>query len=145
MKFEESIIINHAVAKVFKFVSNYRSHKKFSRTYKDTKQVTKGVVGVGTELYSKIVFLGRSVETNSEVVAFEPLRQFAFKSKSGPVPSAFEYRFEDKGDKTEVHLVHDIEPGSFFRLNETFLKPRIGEEIAASMKLMKKILEAQSA
>ena len=146
MKFEESIIIDHPVGKVFKYVSNYRSHKKFTRTLKDSKQLTKGAVRVGTELYAKVVFLGRSLETNSEVVAYEPNRQFAFKSKNGPIPTAFDYHFEEMGeDRTEVKLVHNIEPGSFYRLGETFLRPRIGEELAVSMKQLKKVLEAKSA
>ncbi len=145
MKFEESIIIDHPVAEVFKFVSNFRSHKKFSRTFKDSKQVTKGTVGIGTELYSKEVFLGRSIETSSEVTAFDPNKQFAFRSKSGPFPAEVEYRFEEVGGQTKVRLIYDVDPGSFFRLGEHYLRPRIEEEVSFSMQQLKKVLETQMA
>lgn len=145
MKIEESIIIDHPVAEVFKVVSNFRSHKKFSRIHKDSKQVTKGSVGIGTELYSKVVFLGRRIETSSEVTAFEPNRQFAFKSTSGPVPAEVEYSFEELDGQTEVRLVYDVQPGSFFRLGEHYLRPRIEEEVSASMQQLKKMLEAKLA
>jgi uncharacterized membrane protein len=145
MKFEESIIIDHPVAEVFRFVSNFRSHKKFSRTFRDSKQITKGTVGIGTELYHKVIFLGRRIETNSEVTAFEPNKQFAFKSTSGPIPEEFEYRFEALGGQTQVRFIYDVEPGSFFKMGEYYLRPRIEEEVTVSMQQLKKVLEMQSA
>lgn len=98
----------------------------------------------GSELFSKIFFLGRKIETNSEVTEFEPEKALRFESKNGPVPSDTRYELMPEGEGTRVKLSFDIEPGSYFRLGETFLKPRLGKELEDSMKSLKKILEAKA-
>ena len=144
MKFEESVFIKSPIKQVFKFLSNYRSHKQFNGIYKETKHVSEGKMAVGSELFTKIFFLGRKIETSSEVVEFEPEKTLRFQSKSGPVPSNTKYEFQPKGEGTVVKLQFDIEPGSYFRLGETFLKPRLSKEVEDSMQSLKKILEAKA-
>ena len=144
MKFEESVFIKSPIKSVFKFLSNYRSHKQFNAIYKETKHLSEGKMQKGSELFSKIFFLGRKIETNSEVTEFEPEKALRFESKNGPVPSDTRYELLSEGEGTRVKLSFDIEPGSYFRLGETFLKPRLGKELEDSMKSLKKILEAKA-
>jgi len=144
MKFEESVFIKSPVKQVFKFLSNYRSHKQFNGLYKETKHISEGKMQKGSELFSKIFFLGRKIETNSEVTEFEPEKALRFISKNGPVPSDTRYELSPEGEGTRVNLQFDIEPGSYFRLGETFLKPRLGKEMEDSLQSLKKILEAKA-
>jgi uncharacterized membrane protein len=145
MKITESVVIASPVQKVFKYLSNFRSHKKFAHTFKESKQVTKGKMEVGSKLFSKAIFLGKKIETNSVVTSFTPNEEIAYKSETGPIPSAVQYLFEKDGNSTRVTLHYDIEPGSFFRLGEQFLRPRIGAEVESSLQNLKKILEAEVA
>ncbi|MEO1215588.1 MAG: hypothetical protein AAFY45_18790, partial [Bacteroidota bacterium] len=73
-----------------------------------------------------------------------PEKTLRFQSKSGPVPSDTKYEFQPEGEGTVVKLQFDIEPGSYFRLGETFLKPRLSKEVEDSMQSLKKILEAKA-
>lgn len=144
MKFKESIIIEMPAKKVFKFLSNYRSHKQFSSTYREAKQVTEGKMEEGVELFTKSFFLGRKIETNSTVIRFVPEKEIKFKSTSGPVPLEVQFLLDEEGEATRVTLNYQIEPGGFFQLGETFLRPRIGQELEATMRNLKMILEAKA-
>ena len=145
MNFEESVFIKSPIKLVFKFLSNFRSHKQFHNLYKDTKQVSDGKMRVGTKVFSKIFFLGRKIETDSEITEFVPEQVIRIKSLSGPVPSDIVYKLEPKENGTEVTMQYQVDPGSFFRMGETFLRPRLGEEMTNSMQNLKKIIEAKAA
>ena len=144
MNFNESITVQLPAKKVFKFLSNFRSHKQFGTTYKETKQISEGKMSEGSELFSKSIFLGRKIETNSKVIKFVPEKEIKYKSVSGPVSSEVQFLLDKEGDKTRVTMNYYIEPGGFFRLGETFLRPRIGQEIEATMRNLKSILDSKA-
>jgi uncharacterized membrane protein len=145
MKFEEKILINRTPKKVFKYLSNFNSHKKFSEHFKDSKNLSGKKMEEGSELFTKIIFLGRKIESTNQVVAFVPEKEIKYKSVSGPVPAEAHFLLEDKGDSTVVTFHYDIEPGSFFNMEEMFLKPRFESIVSNSMRNLKKILENMAA
>lgn len=145
MKIEETIVIQSPISKVFGFLSNYRSHKKFFANYKDARQLSKGKIGEGTELFSKIIFLGRKIETNSKVTQFVPEKQIALESVSGPIPQNLEYRLDGNDEATTVTLHYEVQPGSFFNMDEIFLRPRFTDVVNESLNNLKKLLEVKSA
>lgn len=145
MKIEETVVIQSPVSKVFHFLSNFRSHKKFFTTYKDARQISKGKIGEGTELFSKVIFLGRKIETSSKVTQFVPEKQIAYESVSGPVPQQMEYRLDGNEEATTVTLHFEIQPGSFFNLDEIFLRPRFTNVVNQSLSNLKNLLEVSKA
>ncbi|MEM7367318.1 MAG: SRPBCC family protein [Bacteroidota bacterium] len=145
MKIEETIVIQSPISKVFGFLSNYRSHKKFFANYKDARQLSKGKLGEGTELFSKVIFLGRKIETNSKVTQFVPEKQIALESVSGPIPQNMEYRLDGNDEATTVTLHYEVQPGSFFNMDEVFLRPRFTDVVNKSLGNLKKLLEVKSA
>ena len=144
MKFEESVFIKYPVDLVFRFLSNFRSHKQFNNHYKDSKQLSDGKMQVGSKLFHKEFFLGRKIESEGEVTEFVPGKLIRIKTLTGPIPSEMRYQLEPQEEGTVVTLEYDVEPGSFFRMGETFLRPRIGEKVTSSMQNLKKILEAKA-
>ncbi len=145
MNINEKVVINKPVKKVFKYLSNFNSHKKFSEHFKDSKLLSKGKMEVGAELFTKVIFLGRKIESTSQVVRYVPGKEITYKSVSGPVPAEVQFLLEEKGDATEVIFNYDIEPGSFFNMEEIFLKPRFETIVSNSMRNLKRILEAMAA
>lgn len=145
MNFKETVVINKPIKKVFKYLSNFNSHKKFSEHFKDTKNLSKGKMQEGSELFTKVIFLGRKIESTNEVVTYVPQKEIKYKSVSGPVPAEVQFLLEEKGDATEVIFNYDIEPGSFFNMEEVFLKPRFESIVSNSLRNLKRILEAMAA
>ena len=130
MDIKDKVLIKKPVKKVFKYLSNFNSHKKFTALYKDSKVLSKKKkMEEGTELFTKTILLGRKIESTNQVVTFVPEKEIKNKSVSGPVPS-------------EVHILLHPKPGSFFNMEEIFLKPRFVDLVANSMQTLKKILEA---
>ena len=145
MKIEETILISSPASKVFHFLSNFRSHKKFFEIFTDSKQVTKGKLGEGTELFSKQVFLGRKIETSSKVTNFVPDKRFTYESVSGPIPTSMDFVLESQGDKaTRLTVQYELEPGSFFNLDEIFLRPRVASVVSRSLNNLKSLLEVNN-
>jgi len=144
MKIEESILISTPVSKVFQYLSNYRSHKKFFEMFKDSKQLSKGKMTEGSELFSKQFFLGRKIEINSKVTHFVPDKQLAYESVSGPIPLVMDFRLEPQGDDTRLTLQYEVQPGNFFNLDEIFLRPRFTTVITKSLSNLKSILELRN-
>ena len=145
MNIIKKVVINQTPKKVFKYLSNFNSHKKFSVHYKDSKLVSGKKMEEGSELFTKIIFLGRKIESTNEVVAFVPEKEIKYKSVSGPVPAEVQFLLNEKEGATELTFNYDIEPGSFFNMEEMFLRPRFEDIVTNSMKNLKKILDAMAA
>ncbi|MEL6671569.1 MAG: SRPBCC family protein [Bacteroidota bacterium] len=141
MKFEESVFIQSPTAKVFKFLSNFRSHKKIVASVQETKLTSDGKMGLGAKLFHKSFFLGRKIETDSEVTAYVPEKEIKIESLNGPIPIQTRYLLEPKEEGTVVTMEYQVEPGSFFRMTESFLKPRYQEVVTDTLKTLKKLLE----
>lgn len=144
MDIKDKVLIKKPVKKVFKYLSNFNSHKKFTELYKDSKVLSKTKkMTEGTELFTKIIFLGRKIESTNQVVAFVPEKEIKYKTVDGPVPTEVHILLHPKDEEsTEVEFSYQFEPGSFFNMEEIFLKPRLTDLVANSMKNLKRILEA---
>ncbi len=66
----------------------------------DLRPVATGPVGSGTRL----TFEARGAERESEIVAWEPPKRMALRSKQGGMTAVYEYRCEGQGAGTEVTL-----------------------------------------
>ncbi|WNJ16203.1 SRPBCC family protein [Pontibacter sp. G13] len=141
MKFQERILIDKPVTRVFKFLSNVRSHKKFSPTIKETKLISDGSLQEGSEVFVRSFFLGRKIESNNKVTSYVPEKRIVFTSVDAPFPSEISYSLESKGEGTEVTMVYELTPGRYFNLPEMFLKPRLGEVVNSSLSNLKQTLE----
>lgn len=144
MKFVETVEIKSPIKSVFKYLSNFKSYKKYGSNVKDARQTSDGDMQVGAQLFAKVYFLGKKIETASEVTDYVVNEKLGYKSTSGPVPTAVQYMLEEAGTGTKLTMHYDVEPGSFFRMEETFLRPRIGQELTSNLANLKKILEARA-
>lgn len=144
MDIKDKVLIKKPVKKVFKYLSNFNSHKKFTKLYKDSKVLSKNKkMEEGTELFTKTILLGRKIESTNQVVTFVPEKEIKYKTVTGPVPSAVHILLHPQDEEsTEVEFLYQFEPGSFFNMEEVFLKPRFVDLVANSMAQLKKILEA---
>src|SRR5215510_10808433 len=118
LKLELSIVINRPVEVVFAFLSNPENGPKWSSSSREVKITTEGPIGVGTRFRSVRTFLGRRLESESEVVDYEPNLRYAHKSISGPFPVESSVTFERVEGGTRVTLTGVGEPGGFFKLAE---------------------------
>lgn len=84
-RIEQSVVIGRPVEEVFRSTADVDRMSEWSAELVETKKTSEGLVGVGTTFSAVVKFLGRRVEAEQEVTAYEPNRRFNVLVASGPV------------------------------------------------------------
>lgn len=94
IKVEASIVINRPIEEVFGFLSDMENNLKWRSSQIEIKKTSEGPIGVGTTYRMVNNVLGRRLETEAEVIEYEPNRKFTSKDKSGNFPLVAQRIFE---------------------------------------------------
>jgi uncharacterized membrane protein len=141
---EISTVINRPLEEVFAFLSNPENGPKWSSGSSDVTIMSAGPIGVGSTYRSVRTFLGRRIESEIEVTAYEPNRSYATKSTSGPFPMESRVTFERAEGGTRVSATLVGEPGGFFKLAEPLLVSMIKRQFDADLANLKDLMEAHA-
>ena len=139
-----STVINRPVEEVFAVASNYENNSKWVSGVIEVKKTSEGPIGVGTTYRTVLTFLGRRLEVEAEVTAYEPTRSFAEKSTSGPFPIENRTTFERVEGGTRVTFTAVAEAGGFFKLAEPLLVSMVKRQFEADFANLKDLLEARA-
>jgi uncharacterized membrane protein len=140
---ETSVSISKPVEKVFDFITNLDNQKKMSEYI--TGIEVAGPLKVGTRYKIKTTTMGRTFETENEVVALEPNKKFAVKTIAAPPASDVTntYVLVKDGTGTKVTATMDAVvmtmgmPGM-----EDMVKNQLKGALDGTLALIKKTLEA---
>jgi uncharacterized protein YndB with AHSA1/START domain len=141
---EISTVINRPVEEVFAFLSNPENGPKWSSGSSDVTITSAGPIGVGTTYRSIRTVLGRRIESDGVVTAYEPNRSYATKSTSGPFPVEGRMTFERVDGGTRVSGTLVGEPGGFFKLAEPLLVSMIKRQFDADLANLKDLMESRA-
>jgi hypothetical protein len=100
-----------------------------------------GPLAEGVRIAERRRVLGREVESELEVTAFEPPRRFALKALSGPVRFTVDHTLVEDGAMTLVHVVAEAEPGTFMKLAEPLLARTAQQELRSDFDRLKEAVE----
>ena len=135
---ETSISINKPVEKVFDFLTNLQNQKAMNSSITDV--VISGKVAIGTRYKIKGTVMGRTFESENEIVAIEPNKKFSVKILAAPPASDVTnvYTLEKEGSGTKLHLSMDavVYPGT-----ENLVVPQLRAGLDAALALIKKIVD----
>jgi uncharacterized membrane protein len=143
VRVEHSLVIERPPAEVFAYTTDPEKLPEWQSTALEAR--SEGPVRQGAHMTEVRKFLGRRMETEVEVTAYEQDRRFAIKVVSGPVPFNFEETFEPSNGGTNVNVVLEGEPGGFFKLAEPLVERAVRRQIQADYEQLKDILEARAA
>ena len=141
IKAEMSVVINRPVAGVFAFVTEPANHKKWQEGVIESRRLSSGPMGVGSQMAFVRKFLGRKVETKVEVTGYEPNKMFSAKTISGPLKFEMSQTYEPNGDGTEFSLGAQGEAGGFFKLAEGMVQKQMQSQLEGDLQRIKKMLE----
>lgn len=143
-QFEISTVINRPIEEVFAFASNYENNSQWISGVIEVKKTSEGPIGVGTTYSPVLTFLGRRIESETELTEYEPNRSFAEKSTSGPFPIENRTTFERVEGGTRVTFTTVAEPGGFFKLAEPLLVRMVKRQFEANFATLKELMEAHA-
>jgi uncharacterized membrane protein len=141
IRFEFTIEIGRPPSEVFAFVTDAGRLPEWQSSCSEAAWLDE--VGVGAHVREVRRFLGRRLEIEQEVTAYEPDRRFALKSLAGgPFPLAAEMTFEPADGGTRLTFSGEADPGGFFRLAESLVARTAERQIRGDFETMKDLLEA---
>ena len=102
LKFEKRLKINRPRQEVFDFVSDPANDALYRSGARNAEWSSEGPVGVGSTMRTVDRFMGRDVETTSEITVWDPPRKYAFQTVGGSFPAQFTLTFASTDEGTEL-------------------------------------------
>lgn len=144
IKVELTTVINRPVEEVFTFLSDMENNLKWRSSQIEVKKTSIGPIGVGTTYHMVNNVLGSQLETEAEIIEYEPNRQFTSIDKSGKFPLIAQRTFEPVEGGTRVRLVLEAEPSGVFKLAEPLLASAAKRRTEADIATLKDLMEAHA-
>ena len=126
---------------VFAFVANPNNMTKWNSAVVSLEQVTPGEVGVGTRFKSVGEMMGRRIEGEMQVVAYEPDTKCGFQVNAGPMQVTMTVTFKTVGTGTKISLNAQGNPAGVFKLAEGVMTGRVKSMMEENLARLKSALE----
>jgi len=135
------VLIDRPVKDVFAFVANPNNMSKGNSAVVSLEQVTPGVVGVGTKFKTVGEMMGRRIEGDMQVTAYEPDTKCGFQVQAGPMQVNLTMTFKTVGTGTKVSLNAQGNPGGLFKLAEGVMAGQVKSMMEGNLARLKSALE----
>jgi uncharacterized protein YndB with AHSA1/START domain len=100
-----------------------------------------GPLAVGTHIREERTLMGRVLDNELEVTAYDPPRRFTLEGRTGPVPLSVDHELVEDDGKTVLRVHAKAEPGSLFTLAEPMIARTAEQELRADFERLKGRLE----
>ncbi|MGW8143927.1 MAG: SRPBCC family protein [Anaerolineales bacterium] len=140
--FEKSIFINLPQQEVFDYITDPANDKNWRKSSISAEWTSEGPVGVGSTQHSVDKFMGRNMESDSEVTVWDPPNEFGWKSIGGPVPYELSLKLAPDGEGTQLSFSGQAEIAGFFKLAEGLAGKQMEKQIDGDFNNLKKVLES---
>jgi carbon monoxide dehydrogenase subunit G len=134
-------LIDCPMKDVFLFVSNPNNMSKWNSAIVSLEQVMPGAVSVGTKFKSVGEMMGRRIEGEMQVTAYEPDTKCGFQVNAGPMQVNLTFMLKPVGTGTKVNLNAQGNPAGFFKLAESMMAGRVKSMMEENLARLKSILE----
>ncbi len=136
-----SALVDRPVKDVFSFVANPNNMSKWNAAVVSLEQITPGAVGVGTKFKSVGEMMGRRIEGEMQITAYEPDTKCGFQVKAGPMQVDLTMSFKTVGTGTKISLNAQGNPGGIFKLAEGMMTGQVKSMMEGNLARLKTLLE----
>jgi len=134
-------LIDKPIKDVFAFVANPNNMSKWNSAVVSLEQVTPGEVGVGTKFKSIGEMMGRRIEGEMQVTAYEPDTKCGYEVNAGPMKMNLTVTFKTVGSGTKLSLNAQGNPSGFFKIAEGVMTGRVKSMMEENLARLKSQLE----
>jgi carbon monoxide dehydrogenase subunit G len=135
-----SVSINQPVGKVFAYVTSVENHKAWQPGILEAKVTPAGPIAVGSTYHYTTEVMGRKMETQMQVSAFEQDKKWAVKTTGVPRPVETVYLFEAVGNTTKVTISMDL-TGGYPAAAEAMVKQQMQKNLDDQGNRIKQMVE----
>ena len=136
-----STLIDRPVKDVFAFAANPNNMSKWNSAIVSLEQVSPGAVGVGTKFKSVGELMGRRIEGEMQVTAYEPDTKCGYQVNAGPMQVNLTLMFKTVGTGTKISLNAQGNPAGIFKLAEPVMAGRVKSLMEENLARLKSVLE----
>ena len=137
-----SIVINRPIGEVFDFLSNMENNMKWRTSQQEVQKLSEGPIGVGTTYRMVNRFLGRRLETEAEVIEYEPDRKYTTRDKSETLPLKAQRIFEAVEGGTLVTFIINVDPSGIVKIAAPLVAARAKRSLESDAANLKDLMEA---
>ena len=141
--FDLSTLVDRPMPDVFAFLSNPMNLPKWQHMIANIEQVTPGAPGIGSKFKVSAEMMGRKIDGNMEIIAFEPPAKFGFTNQAGPMQVTVTATLKPAGTGTKISLHADGNPAGVFKVAEGVLAGQIKSQMEANLARLKSVLESK--
>lgn len=134
-------LVDRPVKDVFAFVGDPKNLPKWNSAVVSLEQVTPGEVGVGTKFKSVGEMMGRRIEGEMQVTAYEPDTKCGFQVNAGPMQVDITVMLKTVGTGTKISLNAQGNPAGFFKIAEGMMAGRVKSMMEENLARLKSQLE----
>ncbi|MDQ3662413.1 MAG: SRPBCC family protein [Actinomycetota bacterium] len=142
IRFEITEVVDRPAEEVFAYLTDPEKLPEWQSMVSESRQDSSGLMSVGTRVTNVRNFLGRRIESQAEVTAYESPRRFDLRVVSGPVPFQISHTLEPREGTTIVKVEAQGEPGGFFKLAEPLVGRQAERQFKNDFATLKDLLEA---
>ncbi len=135
-----STTINQPVDQVFASILSADTQKSWQTGILDAKVTPNGPVALGSIYHYTTEVMGRRMETQLQVSAFEPNKKWAVKTTGVPRPVETVYLFENAGAATKLTISMELS-GGYPAAAEAMVKQQMQKSLDDQGKRIKQMLE----
>lgn len=135
------VLIDRPVKEVFAFITNPQNMSRWNSAVVSLEQLTPGAVGMGTKFKNVGEMMGRRIEGEMQVMAFEPDAKYGFQMQAGPMQVNMLMTFKTVGTGTKLSLNAQGNPAGFFKLAEGVMAGRVKAMMEENLARLKTVLE----
>jgi uncharacterized membrane protein len=138
--FETSVVILCPLAEVFAYTTNLDNNNRWQKILVEAGITSGNGMGVGTTYRYTVSFMGKRIETEAVVTAFETNRIFSARSLKGPISGEFHLAYEAVTAGTALTTRCNAELG-FFRFSKPLALHLAKDLYRRDLDMLKIILE----
>ena len=140
IRIELTVEIARAPADVFELLSEIERLPEWQASALEAH--ADGPLAEGSRITERRRLLGREVDTELEVVAYEPPKRLTLRSLGGPVQFTVDHELAEQGGGTQLRFVAEAQPGGLLRLTEPVLARTAEQEFRRDFDRLKELLES---
>jgi len=140
MKFDNSVWIKQPVETVFEFVTDFNNNTLWQTDILLMEMTSAERIGQGSTYRCVNRFMGKRIETEGLITAYEPDRRCCIRITSGPITGASRLDFEAMDGGTRFTTTGELSL-TYFRLAGMLVKRKIKQQLTNDMLKLKAVLE----
>lgn len=136
-----SVWIDRSIEDVFDYVADLNRNHEWQADTIRSEYVSDGPIGVGSRAVTASKVMGREMEADLEVTAYNRPYEMCFATGSGPISFAGCNALEEQDGGTLISITAEIEAAGFFKVAEGVMKGQIQGNVERDMNNLKQVLE----